>query len=221
MRYRYAKAFNRAWAGLRPSIHPLLAWPQSLGRPLRWFTTLAFHVVSNLDAASSSSSSSCFLTQAHFQEALATQAPHATAACRSAFGSLANLELLVIIAMKRLVDRGKEKCTLDMIWREYEAFLKQEPLLPCRYSRPVLHKGLLNVLALGLAVVCHRVAPGGRSYLEQAPPPGKDFSSLDAADLGTAALCITFYPQDLHDFLVEQEHALPTLLTRWGSSWTE
>jgi len=41
---------------------------------------------------------------------------------------------------QRLADRGRERCTLDMIWAEYEAFLRQEPLLPCRYSRPVLHK---------------------------------------------------------------------------------
>ena len=213
---RYARAFNKSWAALRPSLLPLLEWPQKLGRPLRWFTTLAYRAVTNLDVETP------FLTLAHFNEALKMQAPHATAASRGGFATLANLELLVVIAMKRLVDRGKEKCTLDMIWKEYEAFLKQEPLLPCRYSRPVLHKGLLNVLALGLACVCHRVPPGGRSYLEQGPlPPEKDFGSLDAADLGTAPLCITFYPQDLHDFLVAQEHALPTLLTRWGSSWTE
>lgn len=213
---RYARAFNNAWAALRPSLPPLLEWPQKLGRPLRWFTTLAYRAVTNLD------SETPFLTLAHFNEALKMQAPHTTAASRGGFATLANLELLVVIAMKRLVDRGKEKCTLDMIWKEYEAFLKQEPLLPCRYSRPVLHKGLLNVLALGLACVCHRVPPGGKSYLEQCPlPPDKDFGSLDAADLGSAPLCITFYPQDLHDFLVAQEHALPTLLTRWGSSWTE
>lgn len=41
---------------------------------------------------------------------------------------------------QRLADRGRERCTLDMIWAEYEAFLRQEPLLPCRYSRPVFHK---------------------------------------------------------------------------------
>jgi len=216
-RRRYAHAFKQAWATLLPSLHGLLEWPQKLGRPLRWFTTLTFRAVSHLQG-----SEAPFLTVAHFKEALHAQSAHATANCKASFSNLANLELLVVTAMKRLVDRGEERCTLDMIWTEYEAFLKQEPLLPCRYSRPVLHKGLLNVLASGLVTLCHRIPPGGKTYLEHAVhAPGKDFGSLDSVDLGTVPLCIAFYPQDLHDFLVAHEHSLPALLTRWGSSWTE
>lgn len=161
------------------------------------------------------------MTKAHFVEALQAQGHTLTAGVKASFASLANLELLVIIAMKRLVDRGRERCTLEMIWAEYEQFLKQEPLLPCRYSRGVFHKGLLNVLALGLVSVCHRIPPGGQSYLSYLPPVEKDFVSFDSAELGTASLCVMFYPQDLQDFLVGNEQALPTLVTRWGSSWTE
>lgn len=77
------------------------------------------------------------------------------------------------------------------------------------------------MLALGLASVAHRIPPGGQAYLQHQPPPDKDFATLEAADVGTASLCLEFHPGDLQDYLVEHEHALPTLLVRWGSSWTE
>lgn len=87
---------------------------------------------------------------------------------------------------------------------------------------PLSHKqGLLNVLALGLASVAQRIPPGGQSFLEHQPQPDKDFSALDAADVGTAPLCLEFHPGDLQEYLQEHEREVPTLVARWGASWAE
>lgn len=83
------------------------------------------------------------------------------------------------------------------------------------------HQGLLNVLALGLASVAQRIPPGGQTFLEHQPPPERDFSTLDAADVGTAPLCLEFHPGDLQEYLQEHEREVPTLLARWGASWSE
>lgn len=77
------------------------------------------------------------------------------------------------------------------------------------------------MLALGLASVAQRIPPGGQTFLEHQPPPERDFSTLDSADVGTAPLCLEFHPGDLQEYLQEHEQEVPTLLARWGASWSE
>ena len=99
--------------------------------------------------------------QASFEAAVSSLSDDCSSSCRSSLASLAWLELLVVIAMKRL-QSGKEVCNLDMIWREYEAFLKQAPELPCRYSRPVFHK-VCSGRGMGVGLT-RRVAVSSTSF---------------------------------------------------------
>lgn len=67
-------------------------------------------------------------------------ADNRTSTSRTLFGSLSSLELVVIIALKRLVDRKVVPCQAEAIWKEYEAHVRQHPNMTYKYSRDVLHK---------------------------------------------------------------------------------
>lgn len=78
--------------------------------------------------------------QGGVRQAVASLTDHRTSTCRTLFRSLSTLEMIVIIALKRLVDRGVVPCQTEAIWKEYEEWIRKHPEMAYKFSQDVLHK---------------------------------------------------------------------------------